>query len=237
MNRIPGLVLLAAATVVAGVDARADEVVYFTNGTSMTIRSHTVDGDMIRVDLGSQSLMGFPASMVDRIEEEGRKTSVYANPLYHPANQAVAGGPTGGVPERDYTVRGIGRGARPHVVTPGGGPGRTDPRLLEAAGMGNEAGREAGRGVVGRKMNLRAVGRIAGPNDNTADTPAGTYELGSKLALQSTSPSARTKYPSLEPRIPATFQSDPGTGDAPAEGGDAAAPPPPPPEDGGGSGS
>ena len=236
MKRIPGLVLLATATLFAGVAARADEVVYFTNGTSMTIRSHTLDGDMIRVDLGSQSVMGFPASMVDRIEEEGRNTSVYANPLYHPANQAVAGAASGGVPERDYTVHGIGRGARPHVVTPGGGPGRTDPRLLEAAGMGADAGRDAGRGVLGRRMNVRAMGRIAGPNDNTADTPAGTYEVGSKLALQSTNPSTRGKYPSLEPRIPATFPTDPGAGDAPADGGDAA-PPPPPPDDGGGSGS
>jgi len=69
--------------------AVADEIVYFSNGTSLPISSHRVEKDMISVELGADSRMGFPLYMVDKIESSGQ--SVYLNPVYHPANQAVAG--------------------------------------------------------------------------------------------------------------------------------------------------
>jgi hypothetical protein len=71
------------------VPAIADEVVYFTNGTYLLITNHSIEKEMISVDLGGNSRMAFPLQMVDKIESSGR--SVYLNPTYHPANQAVAG--------------------------------------------------------------------------------------------------------------------------------------------------
>ncbi len=74
--------------------ATADEVIYFTNGTTMTIASHRVEKDMIYVDLGSNSRMAFPVSMVDRVETGSG--SVVLNAAFHPANQALPGAAGGG---------------------------------------------------------------------------------------------------------------------------------------------
>jgi hypothetical protein len=79
----------------------ADEVVHFTNGAEMTVKSHTVENDksMVRLDLGGNSFISFPMSMVDKIVNAGR--DVFLNPGFHPSNQAIAGGVA------DTTVRGI----------------------------------------------------------------------------------------------------------------------------------
>jgi hypothetical protein len=68
---------------------RADEIVHFTNGAEMTVRSHAVEKDMVKLDLGSSSFIAFPMSMVDKIVSAGQ--DVFLNPALHPANQAVAG--------------------------------------------------------------------------------------------------------------------------------------------------
>lgn len=53
--------------------ALAEEIVHFTSGTSMPVRGHVEEGDMIKVDLGDDGFMSFPRSVVDRIEAaEGR---------------------------------------------------------------------------------------------------------------------------------------------------------------------
>jgi mRNA-degrading endonuclease toxin of MazEF toxin-antitoxin module len=54
---------VAAATPVAF----ADEVVQFTNGAEMTVRSHAIEKDMVKLDLGGSSSITFPISMVDKI--------------------------------------------------------------------------------------------------------------------------------------------------------------------------
>ena len=86
---------LCVLGVLIAAPAMADEIIYFTNGTTLPITSHTVEKDMISVELGANSKMGFPVSMVDKIESSGQ--SVYLNPVYHPANQALAGPVGGGV--------------------------------------------------------------------------------------------------------------------------------------------
>ncbi len=88
--------------------ALADEVVYFTNGTYLLVTSHTIEKEMISVDLGGSSKMAFPLQMVDKIESAGR--NVYLNPTYHPANQAVAGPAAGGMVSNGgvYPVTGAG---------------------------------------------------------------------------------------------------------------------------------
>ena len=50
--------------------ARADEIIYFTNGTYMKILAHEVKGDMIKVQMDGNGSMGFPTRMVDKIEKD-----------------------------------------------------------------------------------------------------------------------------------------------------------------------
>ncbi len=84
--------------------AFADEVVHFTNGAEMTVRAHALENDkaMVRLDLGGNSFIAFPMSMVETIVSAGR--NVFVNPGFHPSNQAIAGG---SVSVADTTVRGI----------------------------------------------------------------------------------------------------------------------------------
>jgi hypothetical protein len=56
--------LLGTGIVLAG----QGEVVHFKNGTTMTIRSHEIDGDMVKVDLGDEAYMAFPLDQVEKIE-------------------------------------------------------------------------------------------------------------------------------------------------------------------------
>jgi len=49
----------------------ADEVVTFTNGTSMAVRSHYVEDGMLHVDLGGNAFLAFPEDMVESIVVDG----------------------------------------------------------------------------------------------------------------------------------------------------------------------
>lgn len=107
-------VFVALLAVLLAASAWADEVIYFTNGTSLPIRSHRIESDMISVDLGADARMAFPVYMVDKIESAGR--NVFLNPTYHPANQAVGAAAGSGeaaaedvaLPAPDLTVSGAG---------------------------------------------------------------------------------------------------------------------------------
>jgi hypothetical protein len=77
----------------------ADEIVHFTNGAEMTVRSHNVEQEkaMVKLDLGGNSFISFPMSMVDKIVSAGH--DVFLNPVFHPSNQAIAGAAGGQVTE------------------------------------------------------------------------------------------------------------------------------------------
>lgn len=70
MRRIRLALFMIALVLTAG-SAWAEEIVHFTNGTTMPIRSHEIRGEMIHVDLGGDSFMAFPVSMVDKVETAG----------------------------------------------------------------------------------------------------------------------------------------------------------------------
>jgi len=101
---VPVLLVVAALGWLPSV-AFADEIVHFTNGAEMTVRSHAVENAMVKLDLGGSSFIAFPMSMVDKIVSSGR--DVFVNPSIHPANQAVAGsGAAGNTPAvADTTIR------------------------------------------------------------------------------------------------------------------------------------
>jgi hypothetical protein len=67
--RNQGLVIAFLLMVVVAGSASAEEVIHFTNGTVMPIRSHKIEGDLIKVDLGDDGFMAFPKSVVEKIEE------------------------------------------------------------------------------------------------------------------------------------------------------------------------
>jgi hypothetical protein len=105
MTKRMGRAFLAAVAVGSlPLAAFADEIVHFTNGAEMTVRSHTVETakDMVQLDLGGNSYISFPMSMVDKIVSAGK--DVFLNPVFHPSNQAIAGGSGSAV--ADSGVRG-----------------------------------------------------------------------------------------------------------------------------------
>ncbi len=64
-------VLMLSALTVGAVLAQGDEIIHFTNGTTMPIRSHSVADGMIHVDLGTNSYMAFPIGMVEKVTKSG----------------------------------------------------------------------------------------------------------------------------------------------------------------------
>jgi hypothetical protein len=57
----------------------AEEIVHFSNGTQMPIRSHEVKDGMVHVDLGSNGFMAFPEYMIDRIDQAGQELKLKAS--------------------------------------------------------------------------------------------------------------------------------------------------------------
>ena len=100
MNRVACLPLVVALGCLAALPSRADEILFFANGTTMAIKSHMIKDGTITVDLGAKAQMAFPASSVDRIEQAGRAVYTTGGKM---ANQAVAGSgqPFGGSTEQD----------------------------------------------------------------------------------------------------------------------------------------
>jgi hypothetical protein len=106
MRRICGTLIIAAVAAWSPF-ALAEDVVHFSNGAEMTVRSHAIEKDMVKLDLGGNSFITFPLSMVDKIVSAGK--DVFLNPVYHPSNQALPVAP-GNLPSPlpDRTIRGGG---------------------------------------------------------------------------------------------------------------------------------
>jgi hypothetical protein len=88
--------------------ALAEEIIYFSNGTSMPIRRHEIKGEMIHVDLGSNSFMAFPVRMIERIEEAGKSVALRASSGGNTVLSATVPTPGG-----NYPVRGSYSGQAP----------------------------------------------------------------------------------------------------------------------------
>lgn len=86
MRSSGGVVALIVVVLAAGA-AFAGEIVHFTNGTSLPIKTHEVQDGMIHVDLGSNAVIAFPAAQVDRITRDG--ADVYLRDGGSPANVSV----------------------------------------------------------------------------------------------------------------------------------------------------
>jgi len=202
MSRVARFAFLAALGCLLVAPSYADEILFFTNGTTMAIRGHLIKDGMIHVDLGAKASMAFPASAVDRIELSGKP--VYTSGTL--ANQAVAGAP--GSTEQD------GRASVPPQYMPGGGGAR--PPATGAA-SGAPAAAMGGSPVSGRLSSAQ------NPTGQTA--PTGMQRIGNhieftppKLGQPAAGPITGFGKKLATPPPP------------PAAGSDSGSEPPPPPE-------
>ena len=157
-----GTIVLAVAGLALCPAASADEVVHFRNGAEMTVRSHTVAGDMVKLDLGGGSFISFPLSMVDRVASAGK--DVYVNPVYHPVNQAVGGTDrvSGAViPVQDLSISGIAGANAGFHPRPGTGAGQGTMLGVPTSGVLPEDRYQRQNGVTtvpaGPNRSLRRV--------------------------------------------------------------------------------
>ena len=212
-----GLIAVGTVALVAASVARADEIVYFANGAEMPVRAHSMekDKDMVKLDLGGNSFISFPLSMVDKIADAGN--TVFLNPAYHPANQAVEGSHFNPVPVQDLTSRNSGGDIGYRVRQ---GAGGTDGNELGeptiGSGGANYSKSASGVPVVSVSHSRGLISHVAKPSiDMSGPTP----QVG-QATIQPTAMSNRAKPMILKPR---EQQAAP-PADAP---GDTAPPPPP----------
>jgi hypothetical protein len=129
LKRFGRLAMVVVAVGALGSTVRADEIVHFSNGAEMTIRSHAVEGEMLKLDLGGNNFISFPISMVGKIVNAGQ--DVFVNRVYYPSNQALPAVP-GAQPTAVATGSVIG-GPPVGLVRQPVGPGRNGVRLGEAS--------------------------------------------------------------------------------------------------------
>jgi hypothetical protein len=193
--RVRGLAIVAAFGVAFAGTVAADEIVYFTNGTAMPIRSHKVENGMIRVDLGNDSAMAFPLSMVEKVENAGR--NVFQNPSFGPANQAVGPvGTSGGGSAAAPAATGYATlPSRNRARSAAGGrePANSEDQLA-LGGPANPAPPEPSAGPTAAVRRMRAMGRMTtGPGED------GTLQRGGRIVIGSRNP--QTGAPTPKPIV------------------------------------
>jgi hypothetical protein len=192
-----GLTFLAAA---AG-PTLAQEVVYFTNGTTLAVEAHEFEEGRVRVKLGGQSEMAFPLDQVERIETvQGAVALPGSNP-----NRIVAGAVRGEVPP--HLRRGSWEGPVP------GGP--ADDRVgVDSKGVA--VYRPFGADAAPNKRQFAVTGSrhlMNAPQARSASGGVvGTSRVGGNYVLPPKMPGGRTK-------MPVGLSAKPGTGGQGSAGG------------------
>jgi hypothetical protein len=173
---LPALLLLTLTG-----SALAEEIVYFTNGTSMPIRKHEIKGDMIHVDLGGDAFMAFPMRMVDKIESAGK--TVMLSRSSGGSNIISATGPD---PSGNYPVRGS---------YPGHRGKKQETRIIskeELNQMENGLGLQVHRPMAGHEaQNRRALGvtsrtkaiQVSGGGGGEDGGMLGTRKVGTRHVI------------------------------------------------------
>ncbi|MCP3977782.1 MAG: hypothetical protein GY716_00430 [bacterium] len=84
MTRRHSLTFLTLLLLLGGF-AFGEEIVHFSNGTTMAVHSHEVVNGMVRVELGDNAQMAFPQYVVDQIEAAGK--TVHLNREFAPGKK------------------------------------------------------------------------------------------------------------------------------------------------------
>jgi hypothetical protein len=191
--------------------ALAEEIVYFTNGTSMPIRSHEIKGDMLHVDLGSEAFMAFPLMMVEKIEAAGQDIALA--PSFSGGNNIM----TARVPDPggNYPVRGSYPGHH------GRNEGQS-PRIISADEVNQMDGKlglqvrrpmqddgAANRRAVGVTGRANAVGPSGSGKDNGG--VLGTRKVGTRNVIGGDS-GRRTPDGKPLPAVPLAVSHGAGSG-------------------------
>ena len=216
---------------------RADEVVQFTNGAEMTVQSHVVTKDMVKLDLGGNNAISFPLAMVNKIVSAGQ--DVFRNPIYYPANQAIAGAAPGGATSYGATQSPFASG---RVQKPA--PGQAGMRLGEAAD-GYQQNDNYGSGVstvrqnphddmsIAARPHLDPMRPLPPGGVATIDPPNGHVPTGraQMMSPRNTPPPAQAPTPPPNP-APQAGGGETGSGQEPPandDGGNEPQPSPDPP--------
>jgi len=173
---ISSLLLLALASL----PTLAEEIVYFTNGTSMPVESYEVEDGMIRLDLGDQAYVAFPVDQIDRIETAEGVTRSSASIR---ANKIVASAPGGVLPAHRRQVRTLDRRKNPAAA-------------IERDRNGIAVHRPYGLNAPPNKRQFTTVGGGNGRPTSTATEGGviGTTPLGARFSI-STAESRKKKQP------------------------------------------
>jgi hypothetical protein len=207
---------LAVLLILAAGTTRAEEIVYFTNGSAMPVRAHEVQGTMIHVDLGGDAFMAFPLSMVDRVEIAGKE--IVLDPSFSGGNMRSSTNSNSG----SFPVRG--RVPTRHSDSPNKLPlqvAEEDPQVNYDGKMGvavyqpNWNSNQKGKRLSGATASRRAMGhkdmlgarRVGGRHVIGSLTPPNAG--ASELRLRGAEPKNLPKPP------PSTAQdgADSGSGD------------------------
>lgn len=172
------LIPLVLAGALVAAPTLAEEIVHFTNGTTMAIESHSIEDGAVRVHLGGEGYLAFPLEQIEKIE-----TAEGEVPLPQPgANQMV---------NRPRTTAGIVHGTQPSRLRRGQWQSRTeederDPVSVDKNGIAvyrpfgpNAAPNKRGIGLTGRReLQNRQPAR-----KTTATQKAGTTRVGARYVL------------------------------------------------------
>jgi hypothetical protein len=169
----PVLLLLAVVCLIG--PAMAEEILYFTNGTAMPVRSHRIENGMIHVDLGGNALMAFPENMVERIESADGSVSLPPSNLIQNTKGSVqrttASHQRGDVKtttrgEGDQQFKVIERSSAPEVETDENGVAIYRPRTNHPA-----------------KRRVGATGNLAGLGVASGQRYEGATQMGTKYVV------------------------------------------------------
>ena len=177
MRPIQSLAFAAVVLLLAGVVVAEDEIIYFTNGTTMAVESHSIEEDTVRVDLGGQAIMEFPLEQIEKIE-----TAAGEVPIPPPGANRMVSRPgtkaeivTGSVPSR--MRRGQWRDRNPRS-------GAEDAAVGRGRSVGyHPFGPNASKSKQGIVVTGRQRPSEAASNGNLSGGLVGTTRIGKRYTL------------------------------------------------------
>jgi len=147
MRRIRAFAVLISAFAFAS-GAWAEQVIHFTNGTSLPVSSYRIEGDMVHVDLGGNAMMAFPKALIESFETTDQVRIAPSSPKPGGSGRMIASS------SKDA------------------GAGRAESRLPDVQVYNNAsadpaAAAPAARAAYGGRQVQNAVGGWGGAVDNT----------------------------------------------------------------------
>lgn len=176
-------ILSILATLTVALPAPAEEILYFTNGTFMPIRSHKLDGEMIHVDMGENNFMAFPSQMVEKILDGGKDVLLRPSTAAQSNQMLGYSGADGSYPvfgTRPANRTSMGWQAEKGIET----PENDAPKPMPADKHGMATSRPFGSAGGGRSK-MAVTGNVWGgkPATNREQGIVGTTRIGSKYVI------------------------------------------------------